>query len=146
MFCRLRDIAVWKSAGMASAQSWSRRHHLLEPTSSIDFQRVIYLYIQNISTCLSSKAQRRLRTIFIQKSKLKYAYLPSKIVAVWIDRLGVRYDRPSRRHQCPQCANLFFRAYISQTCHQVWIHVCSYFAGKFPLDSQETYLTTSRNV
>ena len=50
---------------------------IVEPTSSLawadvicaDFQRVISLYIQNISTCLSCKAQGGLRTIFIQKSK-----------------------------------------------------------------------------
>ena len=73
---------------------------IVEPTSSLawadvihaNFQRVISRYIKNVSTCLSSKAQRGLRTIFIQKSKLKYAYLPSKIVSVWIDRFCVHYD------------------------------------------------------
>ena len=72
---------------------------IVEPTSSLawadvihaDFQRVISRYIQNISTCISSKAQLGLRTIFIQKSKPKYAHLPSKIIAVWIDRFCVRY-------------------------------------------------------
>ena len=90
---RWRDITVWKSAWMTSAQSWSRRHHWLSAdVIHADFQRVISRYIQNISTCLSCKAQRGLRTMFIQKSKPKYAYLPSKIVAVWIDRFCVRYD------------------------------------------------------
>ena len=70
-----------------SAQSWSRRHHLLEPTSSIPIFKGWYL-----QGCIYSKAQRGLRTILIQKSKLKYAYLPSNIVAVWIDRFCVRYD------------------------------------------------------
>ena len=78
---------------MTSAQSWSRRHHLSwADVIHADFQRVISRYIHNISTCLSSKSQRGIRTISIQKSKLKYAYLPSKIVAVWIDRFCVRYD------------------------------------------------------
>ena len=69
---------------------------IVEPTSSlawadvihVDFQRFISRYIQNISTCLPCKAQRGLRTIFIQKSKPQYAYLPGKIVAVWIDRFA----------------------------------------------------------
>ena len=75
---------------MTSAQSWSRRHHLAwADVIHADFQRVISRYIQNISTCLSSKSQRGVRTIFIQKSKLKYACLPSKIVAVWIDVISV---------------------------------------------------------
>ena len=93
MFCRWRDISVWKSAWMTSAQSWSGRHHWTwADVIRANFQRVISRYIQNISTCLFHKAQRGLRTIFIKKSKPKYAYLPSKIVAVWIDRFCVRYD------------------------------------------------------
>ena len=84
---------------------------IVEPTSSLtwadviraDFQRVISRYIQNISTCLFRKATRGLRTISIQKSKPKYAYLPSEIVAVRIDRFCVRYDCCSRCRQCPQC-------------------------------------------
>ena len=78
---------------MTSAQSWSRRHHLAwADVIHADFHRVISRYIQNNSTCLSSKSQRGIRTTAIQKSKLKYAYLPSKIVAIWIDRFCVRYD------------------------------------------------------
>ena len=76
---------------------------IAEPTSSLawadvilaDFQRVISRYVLNINTCLSSKAARGLRglrTIFIQKSKLKSAYFPRKIIAVWIDWFWVRYD------------------------------------------------------
>ena len=69
---------------------------IVEPTSSLawaavisaDFQRVISRFIQNISACLSCKAQRGLRTILIQKSKPKYAYLLSKIGV----RFCVRYD------------------------------------------------------
>ena len=48
---------------------------IVEPTSSLawvdvicaDFQMVISRHIQNISTCLSCKIQRGLRTIFIKK-------------------------------------------------------------------------------
>ena len=64
---------------------------IVEPTSSVvwaliltDFQRVISRYLQDISTYRSCTAQRVLRTIFMQKSKAKYAYLPSKIIKVWI--------------------------------------------------------------
>ena len=74
---------------------------IVEPTSSLawadviraNFQRVLYLVIyKNNSTCLSCKAQRGLRTIFIEKSKPKYAYLPKKFIAVWIDWFCVCYD------------------------------------------------------
>ena len=73
---------------------------IVEPTSSLvwadviltDFQRVISRYLQDINTYLSCTAQRVLRTLFMQKSKPKYACLPSKIVEVWIDRFCVRYD------------------------------------------------------
>ena len=57
-----------------------------------DFQRVISRYIQNISICLSSKTQRGLRTIFMQKSMPQYACLIIEIDEVWIDRFCVRYD------------------------------------------------------
>ena len=72
---------------------------IVEPTSSLvwalilaDFQRVISRYLQDISTYRSCTAQRVLRTIFMQKSKAKYAYLPSKIIKVWIDQFCVHYD------------------------------------------------------
>ena len=73
---------------------------IVQPTPSLvwanvilaDFERVISRYLQDISTYLSCPAQRVLRTIFMQKSKPKYACLPSKIVEVWIDRFCVRYD------------------------------------------------------
>ena len=72
---------------------------IVEPTSSLvwavilaDFQRVISRYLQDISTYLSCTAQRVLRTILMQKYKLNYAYLPSKIVKVWIDRFCLHYD------------------------------------------------------
>ena len=73
----------------------------MEPTSSLvwgdvilaDFQRVVSRYLQDISTYLSYiiQSQRVLRTIFMQKSKPKYACLPSKIVEVWIDWFCLRY-------------------------------------------------------
>ena len=73
---------------------------IVEPASSLvwadvilaDFQRVMSRYLQYISTYHSCTAQRVLRTIFMQKSKPKYACLPSKIVELWIDRFCVHYD------------------------------------------------------
>ena len=75
---------------------------IVEPTSSLvwadvilaDFQRVTSRYLQDINTYLPCTVQRMLRNIYIymHKSKLKYASLPSKIVEVWIDRFCVRYD------------------------------------------------------
>ena len=80
-------------ARIKSAQSWSRRHHWFWADVILtDFQRVISRYLQDISPYLSCTAQRVLITICMQKSKPKYACLPSKIVEVWIDRFCVRYD------------------------------------------------------
>ena len=80
-------------ARMTSAQWWSRRHRRAWADVILaDFQRVISRYLQDISTYLSCTAQRVFRTVFMQKSKPKYACLPSKIVEVWIDRFCVRYD------------------------------------------------------
>ena len=72
---------------------------MVEPTSSLvwsdiiltNFQRVISRHLLDISTYLSCTAQRVIRTIFMQKSEPKYAYLPGKIVEVWIDRFCIHY-------------------------------------------------------
>ena len=74
-------------------RGWRRLHRgaEIEPTSSLvwvdviraDFQTVISHYLRNIIVYLFCAAQRLLRTIFMQKSKPKYACLPSKIVKVW---------------------------------------------------------------
>ena len=93
MFCRRRDITVWKSAWMTSAQ-------IMEPTSSlawadvihVDFQTVISRRLQNISTYLFCTAERMLRTIIMQNSGLILACFPIKIDEVRIDRFRVRYD------------------------------------------------------
>ena len=95
MFCRQCDITE-------NRQGWRRlnRGAEIEPTSSLvwadvfraDFQRVISLYLPNIIMYLFCAAQRLLRTIFMHKSKSKYACLPNKIVEVWIERYCVRYD------------------------------------------------------
>ena len=79
-------------ARMTSAQLRSRHRWFWADVILADFQRVISRFLQDISTYLSCTAQRVLRTIFMQKSKPKYACLPSKIVEVWIDRFCVRYD------------------------------------------------------
>ena len=81
-------------ARMTSSLVWA--HIILA-----DFQKVISPYLQHISTYLSGTAQRVLRTIFIQKSKPKYACLPSKIVKVWIDRFCIRYDWLRRLQPAP---------------------------------------------
>ena len=73
---------------------------IVEPKSSLvwadvilaDFQKVISRYLQYISTNLSCTGPRVLGTIFMQKSKPKYACLPNKIVEDWIDRFCVRHD------------------------------------------------------
>ena len=72
----------------------------VQPTSSLfwadvilaDFQRVISLNMQHITTYFPCTPQRVLRTKLIKKSKPKYACLPSKIVEVWIDWFCVHYN------------------------------------------------------
>ena len=85
---------------------------VVEPTSSLawagvipaDFQRVIYLVIENISTCLSCKLkegyeqylyknQSRNRHIYLAKSSL---FESTEFASVMIDDVGC-----SRRHRCP---------------------------------------------
>ena len=93
LFCRRRDKTVWKSAWMTSAQ-------IVEPTSSLawadvihaDFQTVISRRLQNISTYLFCTAERMLRTVIMQNSRLIQACFPIKIDEVRIDRFCVRYD------------------------------------------------------
>ena len=57
-----------------------------------DFQRVISRYLQDIGTYLSRTVHRVLRTMIMQKSKPKYACLPTKTTEVWIGRFCVRCD------------------------------------------------------
>ena len=93
MFCWTRDITLWRSAWMTSAQLWSRRHHW--PWADViraDFQTVISRYLQNVNTRLFCTADRMFRTIIILNSRLIYACFPIKIDEVWIDRFCVRYD------------------------------------------------------
>ena len=93
MFCWTRDITVWKSAWMTSAQLWSRRHHW--PWADViraDFQTVISRYLHNVNTRFFCTADRMFRTIIMQNFRLNYACFPIKIDEVWIDRFCVRYD------------------------------------------------------
>ena len=93
MFCWTRDITVWKSAWMTSAQLWSRRHHW--PWADViraDFQTVISRYLHNVNTPLFCTADRMCRTIIMQSFRLIYACFPIRIDEVWIDRFCVRYD------------------------------------------------------
>ena len=93
MFCRRRDIIVWKSAWVTSAQ-------IVEPTSSLawadvihaDFEKVISRGLQNISTYLFCTAERMLRNIIVQNFRLIQACFPIQVDEVWIDRFCIRYD------------------------------------------------------
>ena len=88
---KMWDITVWKSAWMTSAQAsddvgstiWTDVIHA-------DFQTVISRRLQNINTYLSCTAERMLRTIIMQNSRLIQACFPIKIDEVWIDRFCVR--------------------------------------------------------
>ena len=85
---------------MTSAQASDDVGSIVEPTSSLawadvilaDFQRVISRYLQNISIYFFYTAERMLRTIIMQNSKLIQACFPIKIDEVWIDRFCVCYD------------------------------------------------------
>ena len=93
MFCWTRDLTLWRSAWMTSAQLWSRRHHW--PWADViraDFQTVISRYLHNVNTRLFCTADRMFTTIIILNSRLIYACFPIKIDEVWIDRFCVRYD------------------------------------------------------
>ena len=97
-------------ARMTSAQSWSQCHHWFELTSSLPIFEGLYLVIYKTLALFFPVQLRVLRTIFMQKSKPKYACLPSKIVEVWIDRFCVRYDWWRRLHPTssvsPVCFNI----------------------------------------
>ena len=100
---------------MTSAQSWSRRHHWLEPRSSLPIFKGLFLVIyKKISIYFFYTAERMLRTIIMQNSKLIQVCFPIKIEEVWIDRFCVRYDW--WRHQCPQCKT----SYCPQTTFWVY--------------------------
>ena len=72
----------------------------MEPTSSLaladvihaDFQTALSRYLQTFSTYRFCNAERMLRTIIMQNSRLIQACLPIKIGEVWIDRFCARYD------------------------------------------------------
>ena len=68
MFCIQRDITLWKSAWMTSAQAkWWRRLHDWADVIHADFQTVISRYLQNINTYLFCTAEIMLWTIITQK-------------------------------------------------------------------------------
>ena len=70
MFCWTRDITVWKSAWMTSAQLWSRRHHW--PWADViraDVQTVISRYLHNVNTRIFCTADTMFRTIIMQNSQ-----------------------------------------------------------------------------
>ena len=79
---------------MTSAQASDDFGSIVEPMSSLawadvilaDFQRDISRYLQNISIYIFDTAERMLRIIIMQNSRLIQAYFPIKIDEVWIDR------------------------------------------------------------
>ena len=85
---------------MTSTQASDDVGSIVEPTSSLawadvilsDFQRVISRYLQKIRIYFFYTAERMLRIIIMQNSKLIQACFPIKIDEVWIDRFCVRYD------------------------------------------------------
>ena len=78
---------------MTSAQGlWWRRLHNWADVIHADFQTVISCVQQNISTYPFCTAERMLRTVIMQNSRLIQACFPIKIDEVWIDRFCVRYD------------------------------------------------------
>ena len=108
-----------------------------EPMSSLawadanrtDFQVVISRYIRNITTCLSCRAQRGLRTIFIQKSKLKYIYLATPILRpLWLMKsAAVDVISNPRVEKCTQELNQGLNLYGKHSClSQEIIFVCMY--------------------
>ena len=78
---------------MTSAQGqWWRRLHNWADVIHADFQTVISRVQQNINTYPFCTAERMLRTVIMQNSRLIQACFPIKIDEVWIDRFCVRYD------------------------------------------------------
>ena len=116
---RFKTIRFCK-ARMTSAQSRSRCHYWCEPTSSLSICKVVHLVIYK-TLALIFPGQKVLRTIYMQKSKPRYAFLPNKIIEVWIDRFCVRYDWWRRLHQCPRCkydnTKAFVRTSLSVVKH-----------------------------
>ena len=94
---------------MTSAQGqWWRRLHNWADVIHADFQTVISRVQQNISTCLFCTAERMLRTVMMQNSRLIQAcflslstsFESTDFASVMVDDVGC-----SGRHQCPQCGN-----------------------------------------
>ena len=99
MVCIWRDTTLPKSARMTSAQASDDVGSNMEPTSSLDwadlnadFQTVISRNLQNISTYLFFSAERMLRIIIIQNSRLIQAWFPITIDEVLIDQFCIYYD------------------------------------------------------
>ena len=75
----------------AQGQGWRRLHNWADVIHA-DFQTVISRVQQNISTNAFCTAERMVRTVMLQNSRLIQACFPIKIDEVWIDRFCVRYD------------------------------------------------------
>ena len=73
-----------------SNQWWSRLQYWVDIIRA-DFQTIISPYLQYISTYLFGTAERMLRPLIMQNSRLIQPCFPSKIVEVW----NHRFLRPS---------------------------------------------------
>ena len=119
----LERITVRKSARMTSAQGqWWRRLHNWADVIHADFQTVISRVQQNISTYPFCTADRMLRAVIMQNSRLIQACFPIKIDEVWIDRFCVRYDWWRRLQRTSSVSPV-----CCITCHVKDNIVCSVF-------------------
>ena len=126
---------------MTSAQANDDVSSTIEPTSSLawadvihaDFQTVMSHHLQNISTYLFCTAERMLRTIIMENSRLiRHAFLSKStrfestdFASVMIDDVGC-----SRRHQCPQCGDCNCDLYNIEEYNLVEVHRPSKIGGR----------------
>ena len=92
---------------MTSAQSWSRRHHWFEPTSSLPICKGLYLVIYKTSALIFPVQLKVCLKLYLCKNPSRnmpvYSTKSSRFettvfASVMIDDVGC-----SRRQQCPRC-------------------------------------------
>ena len=103
-------------ARMASAQSWSRRQHWFEPTSSLPIFKGLYLVIYKTLALifpvqLKEWLERYLckntsRNMHVYQAKLS-RFESTDFASIMIDDVGC-----SRCHQCPRCDSKSALVYI----------------------------------
>ena len=96
------------------SSKWWRQFHDWADVIHADFQTVISRYLQNISTYLFCTAERMLRTIIMQNSRMIQACFPIKIDEVWINRFCVRYDWWRRLQPTSSVSPVWYMPYC---CH-----------------------------